>query len=90
MLIAEKQVCRDVAHHRDCTWQETGRYPDKRFNFFVGQAKARVRATGEGRRILNENHAELATVKLGHDDRIWVRITIRGAQLRNYLLMIRS
>ena len=66
-----------MAMHRD---------PDTAFNQVVRQAKIRVRSSGNGQRILNGRGAELATIKKGHDGKLWYRITARGAQLRNYLL----
>lgn len=91
MLIIEKQVCRDRIHHHDCVWHaQMQRFPDTSFNRIVGQIKSRVRKTGTGYRILNKSRAQLATIKKGHDGQLWVRITARGAGLRNYILTHRS
>ncbi|GAG63823.1 unnamed protein product [marine sediment metagenome] len=73
MLDVEMLVCKNPQFHKDCQWKHAGiRYPDERYLPLKQRLTSEVKKTHIAYRITHWKFGVLTTIKLGHDNKIFV------------------
>lgn len=73
MLKIERLICANQKFHKDCNWVNVRvSYPDTQYLTLKDEIIRRVKRTNVAYRILHTKFGILATVKLGHDNYIFI------------------
>lgn len=73
MLKVEKLICTNPKFHKDCYWKQVPlTYPDTRYLLLKDRLIRETKLTNTAYRILHPQFGVLTTVKLGHDNFIYI------------------
>jgi hypothetical protein len=73
MIEVEMLVCENKQFHKNCEWVHAKlRYPNGQYLLLKDRLIREVKKTKIGYRIIHWKFGVLTTIKMGHDDIIWV------------------
>ena len=74
MIRVEQLVCLNQKFHKNCYWKQTTMtYPDANFLILKDRLIREVKKTNIAYRIVHHKFGVLTTVKLGHDNSIFIQ-----------------
>ena len=74
MLKVERLECENTKFHKNCRWINVAvTYPDANFLMLKDRLIREVRKTNIAYRILHHRFGVLTTIKMGHDDNIYIQ-----------------
>lgn len=79
MLEVERLVCTKPNYHKDCRWVHAKiRYPDTRYLLLKQVIEREVQKTKIAYRIIHEKFGVLATIKMGHDNKLFIQEDLKA------------